>query len=190
MTKEERELEMFKAFAKKSPLNIDHGSARNENPPMPDISSAIDGQPHHFELVRVLDENMARRTAIANRAKKKITGGAFSQDRTLINAVRKKSGKTYPVSNTSLDLLIYYDEQTPSFEALFDETRRELSLFLQEMTLKGRWNRIWIYDHNSGRILDFYPPLAPLTGRLWCRLFAKLKFWILNLISKRTKVNP
>jgi hypothetical protein len=156
MTKEQREMEMFKAFAKRSPQNIDPGSARNEKPPMPDISSTIDGQPHHFELVRVLDENMARRMAITDRTRK-ITGGAFSQDRTLINAVQKKAGKKYPVPNTSLDLLIYFDEQVPSFDALFDETWRELLLVLQEMTLKGRWNRVWIYDHNSGRILYVHP---------------------------------
>jgi hypothetical protein len=145
MTKEQREMEMFEAFARKSPQNIDPGSARNEKPPMPDISSTIDGQPHHFELVRVLDENMAQRMAITNRTRK-ITGGAFS-----------KAGKKYPVPNTSLDLLIYFDEQVPSFDALFDETWRELLLVLQEMTLKGRWNRVWIYDHNSGRILYVHP---------------------------------
>jgi hypothetical protein len=192
MTKEERELDMFEAFAKQSPLNIDPGSARNEKPPMPDISSAIAGQPHHFELVRVFDEKMARRIAITNRTRK-ITGGAFSQDRTLINAVRKKAGKTYPVPNTSLDLLIYYDEQRSSFEALFDETRRELSSFLEDMTLKGRWNRVWIYDHNSRRILDVYPPAGGLWQRMFAKLkfwIAKLKFWILKQISMRAKVNP
>lgn len=157
--KEQHELKMFEAFANECPLNIDPGSARNEGPPMPDISCIMDGQPHHFELIRVLDGKMAQRMATTNRTRK-ITGGAFSQDRTLIDAVRKKSGKTYPVPKTSLDLLIYYDEQRPSFGALFDETRRDLLLFLQDMTLTGRWNRVWIYDHNSGQILYVHPKVA------------------------------
>ncbi|MGH9752949.1 MAG: hypothetical protein ACREA2_09210 [Blastocatellia bacterium] len=154
--KKRDEMKVFNAFAELCPLKIDPGSAYNEDPPLPDISCRIDGQPHHFELGRVLDRNMAQRRARTMKTRV-ITGGAFSQDGPLIRILEQKAAKTYPVRKESLDLLIYYDEQVPLPEALFPETRGRLLVLVQNMTLFGQFNRIWFYDHPQRRILGFHP---------------------------------
>jgi hypothetical protein len=154
--KERRELEIFLAFARVCPLNIDLNSASNEKEALPDISCAINGKTHYFELGRVLDEGLAKRLDYSLKTGQ-ITGGAFSQDGPLIRIVQQKSKKTYPVPKDSLDLLIYYDEQVPLPDALYDETRSTLMILVQDMTLFGKWNRVWFYDHFLREILDVYP---------------------------------
>jgi hypothetical protein len=157
--KERHEANIFLAFAAACPLKIDPGSARNQNPPRPDIYCSIEGQDHYFELGRVVDRGLAGRLAHSMKTGQ-ITGGAFSQDKPLLDIVRQKSKKTYSVSKPSLDLLIYYDEQVPLFEALRPETRSALFLLSRHMTQFGAWNRLWIYDHNSKKIGFVYPPLT------------------------------
>lgn len=157
--KAKREFEIFSAFADRCPLNLDLNSARNEDPPLPDIYCEIEVQPHYFELGRVLDENLAKKMAHTEKTGT-ITGSAFSQDGPLIRIFEQKAGKTYPVRKESLDLLIYYDEQTPLPKALFPETKGRLLVLVQSMTLFGQFNRIRFYDHHSGLILGFCPGIA------------------------------
>jgi hypothetical protein len=161
LNKAKRELEVFRSFADVCPLNLDLRSAHNEEPPLPDIYCEIDGQPHYFELGRVLDEDLAKRMAHTVKTGA-ITGGAFSQDAPLIRIVEQKAANPYPVGKESLDLLIYYDEQVPLPEALLPETRSSLFVLVQSMTLVGQWNRIWFYDHFYRRILDVHPGIVTL----------------------------
>jgi hypothetical protein len=155
--KARRERQIFAQFAEVANeslnLGIDATSIKCEDEPKPDISCMMGAGKCYFELTEITDEGLARSVSISVK-EMTITGGVFSQDSPLIDALTNKAIKTYPDLDGSLDLLAYYDKQyPPSAGAIQESTRRELYWIIQSMTRFGQWSRIWIYDTWNKRIL-------------------------------------
>jgi hypothetical protein len=159
--KARRELKIFRLFAAVAStdagVRIDLGSIKNELPPKPDISCTIDGERHYFELREIVDAGLARITGTAIK-EMRITVGSFSQDEPLLNAFSVKSTKKYDVSDGKLELLAYYEKQSPPPEELLGRsTLTTLYWKTEDMTTLGPWYRLWIYDVCNKRILAVYP---------------------------------
>jgi hypothetical protein len=152
--KEINELQVFQAFAKVAPIQIDIGSERNAASPEPDVRCAIGGAPYYFELGEITDQAVARSLAMAFE-RDELTGGAFSQDRPFATILANKATKTYETSGVSVDLLLYYRKQYPPgpqyFSEMVDSCRHSLSAAL--IGGGGPFDRIWVFNFWEDRVL-------------------------------------
>jgi len=134
----------FIGFVSASDLPIDPLCHENEDPPLPDIRSTLDGVTYYFELGEITDEGLARR---ASRSRKtgQITFGFFSQEDPLLKMLREKCARSYPTKDAPVDLLLYYSKQYPHAQMLAEC----LAIHEAEITgLIGRsqYARVWIYS--------------------------------------------
>jgi hypothetical protein len=142
--KEIRESRSFVGFARASGLPIDAMGHTNEKPPLPDISSTVDGQPHYFELGEITDEGLARRVSISERTGE-LTGGPFSQSEPLLKMFREKCGKAYPTNGVPVDLVLYYSRQYPHEGALLEYLKIHTTE-ISSLIASSPYKRVWIYS--------------------------------------------
>ncbi len=144
------ESKAFVRFVIASGLVGDPFDHENENPPLPDIRSRIDGQTYYFEVGQIVDEELARRATISEKTGK-ITGGAFSELVPLLKMFREKCANSYPTNGAPVDLLLCYSRQAPPDEKVLLEY---LKCYEAEITLlirDGPFSRIWIYTDSPPR---------------------------------------
>jgi hypothetical protein len=124
----------------------------NESPPRPDIRVSIDGKDYYFELGEITDEGLARSIHIALKTKE-VTGCALSQVDPLAKMLKQKCEKKYETNGAPVDLLLYYWRQRPyqpAIQEYMDENRCEIGKLLKS----GQFDQIWIYDWQSGKVLQ------------------------------------
>ncbi len=120
-------------------------SIKSETPPFPDISCKSAKGRHYFELTEITDKDLARRVS-ASLEDGCSTAGAYSQDDPLLKAFSSKEQAHYVNLDGPLELLAYYDKQSPPpLSLLMDSTRACLYWVTQRMTVSGPWTRLWIY---------------------------------------------
>ncbi|HVS83622.1 MAG TPA: hypothetical protein VHE60_17965 [Pyrinomonadaceae bacterium] len=144
------ERRIFNQFIATTNLRVDTGSIQSEKWPKPDISCAISGQHHYFELTEITDEGLARNMSCIDPLKP--TGGAYFDDRPLLKAFSTKSHKTYISCDGALELLAYYDKQYPPLD-LQPSIAQQFCWMTQDMILRGPWSRLWIYDSGNKKVL-------------------------------------
>src|SRR5258708_814419 len=111
--KEMTEINVFNGFISASGFNVDPSSAKNEKPPMPDISCTIDGASYLFELGEVTDEKLAEQLGISQRTQTDGEGGFLSEEEPLVRMILKKAQSKYHTGGMLLDLVLHYDKQYP-----------------------------------------------------------------------------
>jgi hypothetical protein len=146
-----RESLMFTSFAKDTGLIADPYNHFNENPQRPDIRTTIKRHDYYFELGEITDQGLAERVSVSMKSKK-FSGCAFSQGEPLEKMLRQKCQKTYQTGRAPVDLLLYYWIHSPDEEAI-DEYLHRNSAEVQELIQGSQFERIWIYDSDSGRVL-------------------------------------
>jgi hypothetical protein len=138
-----RESIVFVMFATDSGLVSSPMDHVNEDPPLPDIRSEINGEPYYFELGEITDQGLARAVSISERAGE-ITGGPFSQDKPLMKMFRDKCAKAYSTNGAQADLLLHYSKQYSSEKHLLTQLRihqAEIAL----LVAKSPFSHIWVY---------------------------------------------
>jgi hypothetical protein len=156
LTREEeksiRERTIFTQFIENAGLPVDPNSISSERPPKPDLSCLIEGERHFFEMCEVTDEGLAARFTQAIKTML-TTGGFFRQDRPLLKVFEQKAKKAYETNGGKLEILVYYDRQTPPpAGGLLESTQHQLHLIARSM-LSERWSRLWIYDVTGREVL-------------------------------------
>ena len=150
--KELAEMDAFNGFVSASGLKVDPGTAKNEKPPLPDISCKIDDAPYFFELGEVTDEELAEQVGISKRTQADGDGGFFGEEKPLLRMVSKKAeSTTYSTGGVPLDLVLHYDKQYP-FDPAYYLERYEADI-AAAMTPNGPFSRIWIYDSWTKSVL-------------------------------------
>lgn len=138
------EMGVFTSFATAADLAIDSGSAKNEEPPMPDISCTIEGVQRFFELGEITDQELAEKIGTAQRTQMDAEGGFLSEEDPLVRMILKKAQSTYETGGAAADLVLHFDKQYP-FAPL-----EHLSLHEDEITAAmspaGPFSRIWVYN--------------------------------------------
>jgi hypothetical protein len=147
-----RESLMFVHFAKDTGLIADPYNHFNENPPRPDIRISINGCDNYFELGEITDEAIPK--GIAESSKKRNTGSgcAFDQIEPLAKMLKQKCKKTYQTNRAPVELLLFYGAQSPGEEDINKYLHRNRSE-VQELIQGSPYEKIWIYDSDSGKIL-------------------------------------
>lgn len=146
--KELAEMRAFEGSVEAAKLEVEN--ARNEKPPLPDISCKIGGSRYLFELGEITDQDVAANLSKSLRTGES-TGGAFSEEEPLIRIVRKKTTSIYQTDGSPIDLLLHYDKQYPYAPGEYLErygTDIEAALIPN-----GPFSRIWIYDSWTKSIL-------------------------------------
>ena len=149
--KELAEMDAFNGFVSASGLKVDPGTAKNEKPPLPDISCKIDDAPYFFELGEVTDEELAEQVGISKRTQADGDGGFFGEEKPLLRMVSKKAESTYSTGGVPLDLVLHYDKQYPFVPS--DYLNRYEADIAAAMTPNGPFSRIWIYDSWTKSVL-------------------------------------
>ena len=138
-------------FAAAASLCVDPATPKNENPPMPDISCSIGGQPYLFELGEVTDEALAGEIGRSLRTGTDGDGGVVSEEEPLVRMITKKAGSTYETSGVPLDLVLHYEKQYPFAPAEYLEQHE--AAIAAAMRPNGPFSRIWIYDGWNNSII-------------------------------------
>lgn len=146
-----RESLMFISFAKNTGLIADPYNHFNENPRRPDIRTSIKGHDYYFELGEITDQELAKGVSDSMKSKK-FSGCAFSQGEPLEKMLRQKCKKTYQTDRAPVDLLLFYWIQSPNEESI-DEYLNANSSEVRELIQSSQFERIWIYDSDSGKVL-------------------------------------
>src|ERR1700732_1285824 len=110
---EASEQRVFLEFVRAANLTVDSATVRNEKPPLPDISCNIGGTPYLFELGEIIDQDLAADIHTAQKQKVDAEGGWSSEIGPLIRIMRKKASTTYTTNGAPIDLLLYYETQSP-----------------------------------------------------------------------------
>jgi len=158
--KEERELRIFKQFARAADLAIEN--ARNcaphpvshprDQPPYPDITFTLAGEEKYVELAEITDETLAKRRASLLKGNTE-EGFTYSQGVPLLKTICDKASKSYTTEGKGVDLLLYYDKQLPSVTGL--------TQFLHEHTVElgklkkpiGPFSEVLIFDTWNNAVL-------------------------------------
>ena len=98
----------FNGFVAASGVNVDPDTAKNEKPPMPDISCTIGGIPRLFELGEITDEELAQQIGESQRTQTDGEGGVLSEEEPLVRMILKKAQSTYQTGGVPLDLVLHY----------------------------------------------------------------------------------
>jgi hypothetical protein len=149
--KQVRESFAFISFADATRLIPDPFKHSNENQKRPDIRTSIDGLDYYFELGEITDEAIPRGVAHSIKAKT-FSGCAFSQDEPLAKMLKQKCAKKYETGGSRVDLLLYYWIQSP-FEETIDEYLLTNSREIEELFQSSQFDKIWIYDCESRKVL-------------------------------------
>jgi hypothetical protein len=146
------EIEVFRAFAKVAPSQVEADSERSVNPPQPDICCTIHGSLYYFELGEITE--VARNLARAIKYDEP-RGVAFEQDRPFACILKEKAKKNYVTSGAPVDLLLYYRSQYPPWKRYFDEMVSANTHLLQAALKQnaGPFDRLWVFDFWKHRIL-------------------------------------
>jgi hypothetical protein len=141
-----RESKVFIGFAIASGLSIDPMDHSNEDPPLPDVRTGIDGVPYYFELATIADPAVARN--VANSIKIGFSEPLFySQETALLQMLRRKSLRCYPTRGAPIDLVLYYDEhQYPPTERLLQHFLNRNESSVVELVRMSSFSRVWIYS--------------------------------------------
>jgi hypothetical protein len=143
---------VFVSFATDSGLVNSPFDHVNEDPPLPDIRSEIDGQPYYFELGEITDEGLARGVNDSEKSGE-ITGGPFSQLDPLLKMVRGKCAKSYPTRGALVDLLLHYSKQY-ALERQVLESLQSYQSEITQLVNEGPFSRVWIYlNWRPGKVI-------------------------------------
>ena len=156
--KEVAELSVFSDFSAAAKLGVDPGTPKNEQPPLPDISCRIGGQPYLFELGEITDEALAGQIGRSLRAGTDGEGGFLSEEEPLVRMIVKKAGSTYQTAGVPVDLLLHYDKQYPFAPANYLELHEEE--IASALVPNGPFSRIWIYDGWNKTVLWVRTPIS------------------------------
>jgi hypothetical protein len=148
--KESGEMKVFMEFVAAGHLNIDPGTPKNEQPPLPDISCSVGGKQYLFELGEITDEELAAEIGRSLRTGA-VAGGAFSEEEPLVRMILKKAGSTYRTDGAPMGLVLHYDKQYPFAPAEYLD--RHLAEIALALIPNGPFSRIWIYDGWTKAIL-------------------------------------
>jgi hypothetical protein len=146
-----RESLMFIGFAKDTGLIGDPYNHFNEYPQRPDIRTSIKGHDYYFELGEITDQELAKGVSVSMKSKK-FSGCAFSQGEPLEKMLRQKCKKTYQTDRAPVDLLLFYWIQSPDEESIDEYLNANISE-VRELIQSSQFERIWIYDSDSGEVL-------------------------------------
>lgn len=156
LNKQELERQVFLEFAEAAKVDVEQGSVKSEDPPIPDISCKIDGKTCYFELTRVADQAIANDIGHINKVSRK-TGEApcgktssYSDKEILETAVSKKAKIPHKTDGCRFDLLVYCDGY---FHPRIQMDLVRESIKRLEKSYENRWNKIWLYDQTSKKIL-------------------------------------
>lgn len=157
--KDEWERKIFCEFAGAAGLDVDSRSVSTGVPPQPDIRFTVAGVEQWAELVVITDQDLAKNhmKSIKTRA---ITGGAFSQRVPLERSTRRKAARSHETNGSRLDLLAYYDKQSPAISVEPDLIPQAIGQVAAEMVASGVWTRVWVYDTWGIRVLWAHPEAA------------------------------
>jgi hypothetical protein len=119
-SKAAHERQVFEEFAAVAGLSVARGSVASQPEPSPDIAWLISGDPYTFEPGRVADQSSVERVVESIRRLLRgdpgPTGGASFFHEPLVRIVRQKTSKAYQTGGVPVDLLVYYDNEIPTFE--------------------------------------------------------------------------
>jgi hypothetical protein len=141
------ERDVFEEFARTVGLQADAASIKQNEPPLPDIACAIDGEHRYFELTRLTDDQIERKVIKGLSGYTNFRIGLEE----IANAIRIKCAKTY-LKNAQIDLVVH-EGATPvdGLWARGDETR--LRSLLQAAVEDSQFERIWFVDFSSKKFL-------------------------------------
>jgi hypothetical protein len=134
---------------------MDSGSVSSGVPPQPDIRFTVRGVERWADLVEITEQDLTRNHMTSLKTMR-ITGGWFSQRVPLARSIQNKSAKTYRTNGSRLDLLAYYDKQTPAVSVEPDLIPQMLGDVAADMAASGVWTQVWVYDRSSKSVLWTY----------------------------------
>jgi hypothetical protein len=146
--KQAKESRVFISFANATELIPDPFKHSNGTP---DIRTCINGCDYYFELGEITDESLPKGVAHSIKTKT-VSGCAFSQEEPLAKMLKQKCEKQYETNGAPVDLLLYYWIQSPLEETIGDYLLRNI-LEIQELIQGSQYERIWIYDTDSGKVV-------------------------------------
>lgn len=146
--KEAFELSVFREFAQVAGLLAE--SPENAKPPCPDIRCTIGGELYRFELGRITDTMLAKQIAVEwpNNPK----SFSFGQEKPFTRIIERKAQAKYETGGHPVDLVLHFDQQPPDRAALQNHLRKHAAA-LDELTTRGPFSRVWIYDGWSKSVL-------------------------------------
>lgn len=136
------ESKVYWGFVKESGIPADPFMHENEDPPLPDISTTIQGDSYYFELGEITDEALARAAADAEKTGENI-GTSFSELDPLLRMFREKCLKKYQTDGKPVDLVLFYSKQTP-YDPLGQIKAH--SVEISTLIAGSHFARVWLYS--------------------------------------------
>ena len=159
------ELVVFREFLAAAGLDVDDSSIEPKEPPAPDVFCHLAGEPHFFELGRLLDRESPRLRLEALRQYPDLVSvdptkfGLPEQD-----ILRQKLGKSYDTAGYPVELVLYYDCGPDAFLTYSTPPPMDLSPeFIKTVILPecgstlGPFRRIWFFERFRRRVLWKHP---------------------------------
>jgi hypothetical protein len=171
------EWEVFLLFCNAEGLQVDPATVEMldpnpSRPSPPDLRCNLNGKPHYFELVEILQSAIAEYHAhlfpapssskptpvpvvVPSDVAGKVIQPRFSMAEvweTFYSAIAKKCGKSYAKNARPISLLLYF-HRVDSFWQLLEPLVGEKRVDLKALLKNSEFDAIWVFDANAHRVL-------------------------------------
>jgi hypothetical protein len=150
--KQAREWDLFVRFCEAGRLDVDPAEVDMLDPPWPDLKAELFGQPHYFELGKIVQQDWMK--ALAQQKKKPIIDSPLPLTAILSpleSIIQKKARKKYAPQATPLSLLLYWEQNAPHWaiiEPLVEERKSEIRASFENSV----FDHLWLFVANENRI--------------------------------------